>query len=239
MPFLLRSKVPSGRALALCAAAALAGCGDAVPLDTTVGPFAYEVDLARITLPEPWRAGAILPGIACQSAAQCPSLGTSGPTVRCNNNLCDPDPFGFDLALPNAIDLNADVPGLDALGGAVESVTITAVRYAARGAAVSVPVGPVEIYWGPESASGIGSDGVHLLARLPSLRVDTTGSVDGTLAPSAAGAASLSQHLTRTARRFRLFARAAVDLAPRGALPAGRATVSVQLSVRVTSQLVP
>ncbi len=237
--FLLRPLLHQRRGFALGLLALSVGCGDALPLDANLGPFVYEVDLARITLPEPWRSGTTLAALSCQSPAQCPTLGPGAPALRCTAGLCDPDPFPFDLSMPEAIDLSTSVPGLESLGGSLQSVTITTVRYAGRSASASVAVGPTDLYWGPESASGIGSDGVRLLARVPVLRVDRTGALDGTVSPNPDGAAALSQHLTRTSRRFRIFARAAVDLTPRGALPAGRASVSVQLSVRVTGQLLP
>lgn len=237
--FLLRPLPPRRWGFALGLLALSAGCGDALPLDANLGPFVYEVDLARITLPEAWRSGSTLAALPCQSPNQCPALGPGAPTLRCTAGLCDPDPYAFELSMPEAIDLSTSVPGLDALGGSLQSVTITTVRYAGRSSSASVSVGPTDLYWGPESASGIGSDGVRLLARIPVLRVDRTGALDGTVTPTADGAAALSQHLTRTSRRFRIFARASVDLAPRGPLPAGRASVSVQLSVRVTGQLLP
>jgi len=237
--FLAGPRRPRALGLVACLLALGSGCGDAVPIDANLGPFTYEVDLARISLPEGWRAGASLPGLACSPSMACPSLGPGAPAVRCTTNLCDPDPFTFDLSAPNVIDLASAVPGLDALSGSVDRVQITSLRYAVGGPAVSVPIGPVELYWGPESASGISSDGVHLVARIPVLRVESSGAVNGSVAPIGPGAEALSVHLTRTSTRFRLFARAAVDLAPRGPLPAGRASVSVQLSVRVTGQLLP
>ena len=108
----------------------------------------------------------------------------------------------------------------------VMAISLSSMSWQASAAGLRVPVGPIEVYWGPEAASGITSDGVRRLGTFPVIRFDAAGSARGDVALDAAGNAALSGHLLSVSRRFRFFARATVDLSPGAPLPAGRASMA-------------
>lgn len=214
-----------------------AGCSGGVPIDVAVGPVGFDVDTARIAIPAMYQSSGSFARLACGASARCPSLGTGAPALRCASGVCDPDPFTFDLGVMNAIDLGAYSPQLAAVSGNVDSITVTQMSWQAAAAGLRVTVGPVDLFWGPESASGVGSDGVRHLGRLPVLQFPASGTASGDVALDADGNAALSEHLLRVSRRFRVFARAAVDLRPGGPLPAGRASIQVRMTVRAETRL--
>lgn len=217
----------------------LAGCSDDVPLDLAVGPVGFEVDASRITLPTALQSSGAVARVPCSAALACPNLGAGSPSLQCVSGACDPAPFAFDLGVMNAIDLSAYSSVLTTLGDNVRQIAITQMSWQAAAMGLRVPVGPVEVYWGPESASGIASDGVRRLGRIPTLAFSATGTAAGNVELDAAGNAALSDHFLHTSRRFRLFARATVDLSPGGPLPAGRASIQVRMNVRVETRVLP
>ena len=217
----------------------LAACSDDVPLDLSVGPVGFDVDASRITLPATLQSSGTVARVPCSSALPCPNLGAGAPTLQCVASACDPGPFAFDLGVMNAIDLSAYSSVVATLSDNVRQITITQMSWQAAAMGLRVPVGPVEVYWGPESASGIASDGVRRLGRIPTLAFSAAGTASGNVELDAAGNAALSTHFLHTSRRFRLFARATVDLAPGGPLPAGRASIQVRMNVRVETRVLP
>jgi hypothetical protein len=212
---------------------ALLGCTDGVPVDVNVGPVSFDVDVARISLPANLQGSGVVARVPCLPGNQCLSLGVGAPVLRCIAGACDPDPVAIDLAAMNAIDLGTYSAQLGVLGDAIRTISVTEMTWQVVATGLRVPVASVEIFWGPETASGISSDGVRRLGRIPTI----AGSSSGSVALDMAGNAGLSSHLLRVSRRFRLFTRAAVDLSPGGPLPAGRASIQVRMRVRAETGL--
>lgn len=233
--------MPSLRPWILGAAlvSALGACSGSIPIDVTVGPVGFSVDASRIAIPASFQSSGLIARVPCASTAQCPSLGASAPTLACVGGACDPAPFTFDLGLMSVVDLAAYSSRLGVVGDGVQSITITRMTWEAAAAGLRGAVGPVDVYWGPETATGISSDGVQRLARIATLQFSSTGTASGDAQVDAAGNTGLSNHLLRVSRRFRFFARASVDLSPGGPLPAGRATIDVRMRLRAETNPLP
>jgi hypothetical protein len=220
----------------LAAALAFGACSGAVPIDVSVGPFALDVDASRIVVPANLQASGTFARVACSPSSACPPS-PAELTLRCVGGACDPEPVAIDLALSSVIDLSSWSAELDAVSHNLSLVSIASMSWQATAAGLRVPVGPIEVFWGPESASGISSDGVRRLGNVPVIRFDASGIANGDVALDAAGNAALSNHLLSISRRFRVFARASIDLSPGGALPAGRASLQVRMRVHAESRI--
>lgn len=213
----------------------MAACADDVPIEVPVGPIGFVVDVSPIAIPATFQQNGRVARVACSASARCPALGA--PALRCVAGACDPDPVPIDLAVMTAIDLGAYSSVFAAVSGNVSQVTVTRAAWQAAAMGLRVPVGPVDLFWGPESATGIAADGVRRLGAVAALTFDAQGAAAGDVALDAAGNAALSEHFLRVSRRFRLFARAVVDLTPGGPLPAGRASIQLRLTVRAETRL--
>jgi hypothetical protein len=216
-------------------ATALVACSGGVPIDVTVGPLGFDVDVSRFAVPPALQSSGTIARVPCSATAACPPA--PGLTLRCVSGACDPDPVTADLGISSVVDLSTYSSELGTLGSNLSTVSVTAMSWQASAAGLRVPVGPIDVFWGPESASGITSDGVRRLGTLPVIRFDAAGMASGDVALDAAGGEALSNHLLNTSRRFRFFARATVDLSPGGALPAGRASIQVRMRVHAESRL--
>lgn len=213
----------------------VAACADDVPVEVPVGPLTFAVDVASLTLPANLRQNGLVARVPCSAAVRCPAVAPL--TLRCVANTCDPDPIAIDLAVMDPIDLGAWSTVFSAVSGNVSKVTVARAQWQAAAMGLRTPVGPIELYWGPESATGIAADGARRLGTVPTLAFDAAGNAAGEVLLDAAGNAALSDHFLRVSRRFRVFARASVDLAPGGALPAGRASIQLRLTVRAETRL--
>lgn len=216
---------------------AVAACADDVPIEVPVGPLGFVVDVSPITIPASFQQNGRVARAACSASARCPSLGAGAPTLRCVAGACDPDPVTIDLGVMDAIDLGAWSSVFSAVSGNVSQITVSRAQWQAAAMGLRVAVGPVELFWGPESATGIAADGVRRLGALPVLAFDAQGNAAGEVSLDAAGNAALSEHFLRVSRRFRVFARALVDLSPGGPVPAGRASIQLRLTVRAETRL--
>jgi hypothetical protein len=210
-------------------------CADDVPIEVPVGPLGFVVDVSPIAVPATFQQNGRIARAACSASVRCP---TAAPlTLRCVAGACDPDPIPIDLGVMAAIDLGAYSSVLAAVSSNVSQVTVSRAAWQAAAMGLRVPVGPIELFWGPESATGIAADGVRRLGTVPVLAFDAQGAAAGDVALDAAGNAALSDHFLRVSRRFRLFARALVDLTPGGEVPAGRASIQLRLTVRAETRL--
>lgn len=218
-------------------AASLARCGGTIPLDVDVGPVSFDVDAARVTLPPSWRGMSTVPTVACSATLPCDAM-AGALTLRCAASRCDPDPATFDLAAQDAIDLGAYVPQWEAVRGELDTLEVASVRFTAAASGYRGPGPAVDVYWGPASATAIGSDGVRRLGRVPALMLDAQGRARGELEADRAGLDAFGAHLLHTSSRFRVFARVAVDLAPGDPLPAGRVAVQLEVTVHAERRVV-
>lgn len=218
-------------------ALALAGCSDEVPIEVPVGPLTFTVDVSSINVPAALRESGSVARLACGPTAACPAAAPF--TLRCVSGACDPDPVAIELGVMDPIDLGAWSTAFNAVGSNVSQITVARAQWQAAAMGLRNPVGPVEIFWGTESATGPTADGARRLGTVPAITFDAQGNAAGEVALDPMGNATLSTHLLRTSRRFRVFARAAVDLAPGAPLPAGRASIQLRLSVRAETRLLP
>jgi len=216
---------------------AAAACADDVPIEVPVGPIGFVVDVSPIAIPATFQQNGRVARVACSASARCPALGAGAPALRCVAGACDPDPVPIDLGVTAAVDLGAYSSVFAAVSGNVSQVTVTRAAWQAAAMGLRIPVGTIELFWGPESATGIPADGVRRLGAVPALTFDAQGAAAGDVALDAAGNAALSNHFLHVSRRFRLFARAVVDLTPGGPLPAGRASIQLRLTVRAETRL--
>lgn len=225
------------RSLAALSLAAL-GCSNVLSFDVNVGPFGFDVDASRAVLPPAWQQSSRVATVSCASSP-CPALTMPGaPIVRCVSGVCDPDPFVFDLSLPSVIDATAYSAQLSALGNQFTRISVARLSWHAIASGLNAPLGATTLFWGPESATAPNAPGVHALGVIPAVRFAPDGTAAGDLSLDPVGAEALSSHLLHASRRFRLFARPSIDLAPGAALPAGRASISVVIGLRVEGQLI-
>jgi hypothetical protein len=228
--------------LRLSLAAALGACaiGCSVPaiVDVNVGPFDYTITASRVMIPDALRDPGTMSirRIACMNDMGCPQPSGGQPAVRCVDGACDPEPFEFMLA-SDVIDLNENA-SVQRYGDRVTRIEVRGGVWEATTQGLRNPVGPTQVYWGPESASAIDSPGVQLLGTLPVIDLSTQDTATGMVEMDPAGSAALSDHLVRISRRLRLFARPRIDVAPGGPLPTGGIALRLQLAVHVEGQLV-
>lgn len=214
---------------------AAGACADDVPVEIPVGPLTFAVDVSSINVPAPLRQNGSVARVPCSASSPCPAAAPL--TLRCVAGACDPAPVVIELGVMDPIDLGAWSSVFSTVASNVSKITVARAQWQAAAMGLRAPVGPVELYWGPESATGAAADGVRHLGTVPALAFDTQGNAAGEVGLDAAGNAALSDHLLRASRRFRVFARAAVDLAPGAPLPAGRASIQLRLTVRAETRL--
>ena len=208
-------------------------------IDVGVGPFPYEITSDRVTIPSQFQdtSTGTLATLMCQDDSQCPQLGTGQPAVRCVSNACDPDPFVFELATA-AIDLNMNAT-VQRYGDHVNSISVTNASVVATNLGLLLPVGPTELYWGPESAVDTNSAGVYHFGTVPVVQAPAGGnSGDQPVALDSAGSAALSDYLVHTSRTIKLFARPSIDIGPGMPLPSGGLRLDLTISVHIEGQLV-
>lgn len=215
----------------------LASCDPHATLAVEV-PFDYEVSANRAEVPEALRDGAsgTVRRVPCSDDGACPQLASGEPAVRCVEGACDPEPFVFVLST-DVIDLDM-TPAVQRYGGRVTGIELVDARFVASANGLRNPVGPTELFWGPASAVSIDAQGVHPIGTIPQIALGEAPTVEDAVALDAAGAAALSDHLVGVSRRFRLFARPRIDVAPAGPLPTGSIRLQVRMVVHVRGQLV-
>jgi hypothetical protein len=208
-------------------------------IDVPVGPFQYQVTSDRVMIPMQFQdtSSGTIATLMCQDDSQCPQLGAGKPAVHCVANACDPDPFVFELAT-NAIDLNMNAT-VQRYGDHVNSIAVTDAHVVATNQGLLLPVGPTELYWGPESAVDTNSPGVYHFGTIPVVQAPAGGdSGDQQVALDSAGSAALSDYLVHTSRTLKLFARPSIDVGPGTPLPSGMLTLALTISVHIEGQLV-
>lgn len=213
------------------------GCADEVPVEVPVGPLTFAVDVASIVVPPALRHEGAIGRVACSTGARCPMA--SPLTLRCVEGVCDPDPVPIELGVMEPIDLGAWSSVFASVSSNVRQITVSRAQWQAVAMGLRTPVGPIELYWGPESASGIMADGVRRLGTVPRLMFDASGGASGDVELDAAGNGALSEYFLRVSRRFRVFVRTSVELSPGAPLPAGRASIQLRLIVRAETRLLP
>lgn len=209
-------------------------------LDVSLGPYTYDVSSDHVTVPAQLQDTSTntVRTIPCMTDMDCPPLGAGQPAVHCNAaSACDPDPYVFELSTMSInLAQNATVARY---GDHVTSIAITSAQFDATNRGLSLPVGPTEIFWGPESAVDTTSAGVQHFGTLGVVDVPAGSTLQNQdIALDPAGNQGLSDHLLHVSRVIRLFARPSVDLAPGSPLPTGSLRLDITIQVHIEGQLV-
>ena len=224
-------------ALACLALAAplLAACSTPTELALFAGPLDVSFSTAQLGLPAGLRddsGGApTLRAIPCGTAPlpACPSIdGADQVVLECVAGVCDPAPKTLVTPLGDVIDLDTASGDLEGLLSTIDRIEVTRLDATIRANTLTVATAPVDVFWGPEGATGI--DESRHLAVLPAIAAGSTSLGPVTLDP--AGVDGLSDHLVGVARRVRFFGRTRVDLAPGGPFPEGALDMQIVVAVR-------
>lgn len=214
-----------------------AACSPRAVVDVGIGPYDYTVDSAQWMIPPELQSAMLsVPRIPCNADPDCPQLGASFPAIHCVSNACTPDPFAVVIPSP-VFDLN-DNAQVRQYGDHFTSIQVTTTYYHITPRDFRISVGPTDVYWGPEAATGLDSEGVTHFGTIPVVTLDGSTVVDGEIAIDADGSTALSNYLVNTSRRVKLFVQPRITLAPGTMLPTGSVVLQAALIVRVEGQLV-
>lgn len=219
----------------LVAAVWLAGCDPTTTLSFRVGS-SFQMSTASLDLPMELRddsgGSPTVRSIPCMGT--CPS--SPDVTIECRAGVCDPAPKTVSAPAGDVVDLEAVDEEFADIASSIETIHIDDAQYMIEMNTLTVPIGAVEVFWGPEGASDVGSPGVTKLGTVPPIGAGETRT--GEVALDAAGNDALSDYLASTSRRIRFFARTQADLVPGGPYPDGSLRVSVVMSVTAVGRIV-
>lgn len=214
-----------------------AGCDGTVSVTFATGPQELEVSTASFELPpelEDTSTGTIAM-VPCGSMGMCPPSDTV--TLTCEADLCDPAPKTISAPVGRVIDVDALLADTRDILRVVDSYTVEEVTYDIQLNTMTVPIGEIEVYWGPEAATAIDeSMMVRRFGTVPPIAAGQTGT--GEVVIDEAGVAALSDYLVSGGGRVRFFARTQVDLDPGDPYPRGSVRVAVNATVRAVGSLV-
>jgi hypothetical protein len=217
------------------AAPLLAACNTPTELALFAGPLEVSFSTAQLALPAGLRegtgAGSTLRSIPCGTAPlpACPTIdGADQVVLECVAGVCDPAPKTIVTPLGDVVDLDTSSGDLEGLLSTIDRIEVTRIDATIRTNTLTVATAPVDVYWGPEGATGI--DETRHLALIPAVAAGST-----TLGPvvlDPAGVDGLSDHLVGVSRRVRFFGRTRIDLVPGGPFPEGALDMEVLVAVR-------
>lgn len=194
----------------------------------------FELSTASIGIPDTLRDGSTVATIPCGPMGMCPS--TAEVPVSCEGAICDPAPLVFTVQVGDVIDFEAISTELGELFSDIDSIEILDIEYNILLNTLTVPVGQLDLFWGPPGAVDVDpAMGTILLGTVPALGAGETGT--GSVALAAAGNDALSVHLVSAQPRIKLFVRTSLDLVPGMAFPEGSIQVQVRLTVRVAGSI--
>lgn len=194
------------------------------------GPQLFMARSSQFTLPDELRDGMQVASLPCDAMGRCPTSDTVA--IACEGGTCDPQPTRVSFPVGDVVDFSELASDLEEVFQQIDSVQITEATYEVQLNTLTVDVGEVELYWGPEGASDADSPGVRRIGVVPPLPARSSGMGMVELDPE--GNAALSDYLVGSSRRVRFFAATEIDLEPGGPFPAGELTVAVDMSVRAT-----
>jgi hypothetical protein len=213
------------------AAPLLASCSTPTELALFAGPLEVSFSTASLALPVGLREGATLRSIPCGAAPlpACPTIdGADQVVLECVAGVCDPAPKTIVTPLGDVVDLDTSSGDLEGLLSTIDRIEVTRIDATVRANTLTVPTAPVDVYWGPEGATGI--DESRHLAVIPAIAAGAT--TIGPVVLDPAGVEGLSDHLVGVSRRVRFFGRTRVDLVPGGPFPEGALDMEVLVAVR-------
>jgi len=212
---------------------AIVGCDGTLDITIETPPDAlhFEISDQDIALPAELTGGATIASVPCNGMLMCPPpLGDQ--SFVCIDSVCDPDALVIVLPVGDVIDFEQLNSELSQIAGNIEAIHIDFVRYNVTQSDLNVSLEPVDLSWGPATASGLSSPGIAPFGRLSQF---SAGMHDVDL--NEQGISALSDFLVNTSRQIRLFARTSVDLAPGQALPMGAVVTDLQLAITVTGRV--
>lgn len=214
-----------------------AGCDGTVSVTFATGPQELEVTTASFELPpelEDTSTGTIAM-VSCSPMGTCPP--SDAVTLTCEAGLCDPAPKTLSAPVGGVIDVEALLADTRDILRVVDSYTIEEVTYDILLNTMTVPIGEIEVYWGPEAATAIDeSMMVRRFGTVPPIGAGETGG--GAVVIDPAGQQALSDYLVTGGGRVRFFARTRVDLDPGDPYPRGSVRVAVNATVRAVGGIV-
>lgn len=228
---------PVARFGLLASTLAAAGCSDGVEVNVSSGVRTFEVSLEDLMLPEQLRdessGEARIASVSCEPL--CPS--TAEVAFECNGGICDPAPLNLVVPVGDVIDFQALISQAT-LVRFVDAIIIRSVEYGVASNTLNVDLPDTEIFWAPEGAATVDpATGARLLGTMGSVAAGTDVS-GGQLQIDNTGAQLLSDYVLGTSSRIRFFARTRPNLDPGQPFPAGGATVSINMQLRIVGRLV-
>src|SRR5688500_4580903 len=128
----------------------LAGCDPATTVRFRAGSE-FQIATASLDLPmelrEDREGRAYVASVPCGPMGRCPS--SADLTIECRGDVCDPAPKTL-TANAGVIDLEAVDSELRDIVSSIESIHIDAAEYQIQMNTLTVDIGEVEIFWGPE-----------------------------------------------------------------------------------------
>ncbi|MFN7701562.1 MAG: hypothetical protein ACK6CU_17620 [Deltaproteobacteria bacterium] len=210
-----------------------AGCDGAVALDLVTGPQTFEITTSAVPVPPELQSGGSIASIPCPTG-MCP--GSDLLPLACVAGTCDPEPLIIAVPVGEVVDFDVLLRGASTVLRFLDAIEVRRVTYVASPNSLNVDVPDIEVFWGPDTAAGLDSPGVARLGVVPGLPAGTA--QNGDMSIDGAGAAALSDHVVGGNRRVRFFARTSIDLDPGDPIPAGGATLTVNLTVRAVGRIV-
>ncbi|HJL18816.1 MAG TPA: hypothetical protein RMH99_24350 [Sandaracinaceae bacterium LLY-WYZ-13_1] len=217
----------------------LASCDGTISVTFATGPQVFDVTASALELPtELMTMDGTIDGVECGPMGMCPPGDVV--TLTCEEGVCDPAPRTLSAPVGMVVDVEDLLAETREVGlRVVDTYDVEAVEYTIQRNTLSVPIGEVEVYWGPEAATTIESPEVHRFGTLPAIAAGEEGS--GQMAIDPAGEAALSDYLVAGGDRppsIRFFARTRVDLDPGDPWPSGDLRVGVNVTVRAVGSVV-
>ena len=158
-------------------------------------------------------------------------------TISCEAGNCDPAPKTIS-APGGVVDVDALLADSREVGlRVVDAYEFVEVTYDVQLNSLTVPTEPIQVFWGPGSATAIDPMlGVRPFGTVPGFQAGQTGG--GQLQLDAAGVAELSDYLVTTGQQIRFFAQTTVDLDPGDPVPMGDVRVSVNATIRAVGSII-
>jgi hypothetical protein len=215
----------------------LAACNNSIVVELQTGAQEFDLETSSLGLPDQLRddtGGApVVASVDCSMTGICPPAGIA---ISCEGGYCDPDAVLVSVPVGDVVDFDALLSDAGTLLRFVDAIEIVSVAYSVSPNSLTLSLPDVQIFWGPETAVGVTSDGVGLLGTIPTIPAATA--TDGSMVIDENGSAAMSDFIVHTSRRVRFFAQTSVDLEPGDPFPDGSAHMVVNLRVRAIGRII-
>jgi len=224
------------RSLLVLAALWAVGCNGNITVTFATGPQELDVSATQLSLPDALRDGSgNIASVSCGPMGMCPANDTI--TLTCESGVCDPAPKTLSAPVGDVVDVQMLLSDTSELGvRSIDSYEVVEVAYDISLNTLTVPIGEVDVFWGPEAATAVDpSLGVKHFGTIDAIPAGQTGM--GTVQIDPDGAAALSDYLVNSSPRVRFFAQTTVDLNPGDPIPDGSLQVTVNATVRAVGRV--